>query len=452
MDYKKMSDEIISNVGGLDNIANVTHCATRFRLVLLDDSKVNEEAVTSIDGVMGIVRLGNQCQIIIGKEVTEVYKAFLAEHTDFKPIKKKIELKNIFPAIGDLLGAAIGPAIIPMVGGGIIKSILIMLASTGVMSNTSDVYTVLYFAADACWYFLPILLAYGTAKKLDADVMMSIIISCIMISPTYVEAIASGQSYTVFGLNIPLITYAGSFLPIIFTIVIYAQVEKILKKYIPNIVQIILVPTLSILIMTPIALMVTGPIITWLNNLLSIPAVALSDYLIIIVPLLSVIWPLLIMFGLHQGIFQVLFFAYFSTMGYDPVAMVSFLCAHIAIGTVAIATGLKSKDSKIKEVGFATGITMLVGNISEPAIFGILIRNKVCLISACIASGVAGIYAGITGIKCYVLAGATWGFIPTFVGEESSMFNVVMTCVISTVVSAVLIWRFYKDPKDKVQI
>ena len=228
-----------------------------------------------------------------------------------------------------------------------------------------------------------------------------------------------------------------------------ALLERLLKKILPKSVQTLLVPFLIVLIMTPIALCATGPFATWLATLVAKPIIALANYGWLIVTILACFMPLLIMFGLHGVIVGFLIVTFYMTLGYDAYFMVAALCSHFAIGTVAITVGIKSKNAQMKQVGFSTGSTMLLGNVSEPAIFGVLLQSPAAMISACAAGAAAGLFAGIVGVKCYAIAGASVLFIPCFIGEQSSLLNVLITVAISVVSAFVLTMLLYKDPVKK---
>lgn len=180
MDYQKMKQEILLHVGGAENISNVAHCATRLRLELKDDSKFDEKGIQGIEGVVNTLKMGGQCQIIIGQNVKELYEEFARdENTEYGKKGKTFVLKDTLYGIGEFMSASIGIAVVPIIGGGLIKAIMTILVQLGLMSSTGDTYTVLWFASDAVFQFFPIFVAIGAARKLKADMVMAVYCVCI---------------------------------------------------------------------------------------------------------------------------------------------------------------------------------------------------------------------------------------------------------------------------------
>ena len=444
---KEIMEQIVAAVGGVDNIKDISHCATRLRIVLKNDGLYDAEKIKSIKGVFGEIFATGQHQVIIGDDVKDVYAAFVDKYGEIKDSEKKRGIKNILSGIGDFVGAAIGPALMPMVGSGIIKAILIVLANFGVISAESSTYMLIYGAADTALYFFPILIAAGAAKKLGSNQYIAMFVAFGMMSPTLLGYVEAGTAITLFGFNVPLISYTtcAAFLPAILTAYVTAKFELLLRKVIPQVIQMIAVPTIVVFVMIPVTLLIIGPATNFLAELIAIPCSGLVKYRMIVLPLLATINAVLIMFGLHQVTFQTIFAIMLSTYGFDPIMMPSYLCTHIAIGATVIAVAIKTKDKNLKGIGFSTGIARWFANISEPAVFGVLSRNIRCMLITCVSAGIAGIWAAATNVTCYTFAGATWLTLPTFVGEQSSLWAAVITAVISTVCAFIGVKVFYKD-------
>lgn len=447
MNYKEIKQQIIDAVGGESNIVNVTHCATRLRLVLKDEEKFKEEEVNKIKGVINTLKMGGQCQLIIGPDVKELYNEFSQGTTSrgCETKKKKFKISDIFQNLFGFLGACVGIYIIPLIGGGLIKAGLTISVQLGLLTTASDTYTVFWFAADAVFQFLPIFVAIGASRKLNANQMLAVYSVAIMLSPVFLNYVNSGTPLTLFGINMPLISYYNGFLPAVITVVVMAYIERGLKRIIPSAAQQLLLPFLIILIMTPVALLITGPIAQELGNLLAQPLITMSDYTWIVVTVLGFIMPLMIMFGLHSAIFTFTFTVLLPTFGYDPMFMPASFCSHIAMGAVALAIFFKSKNIEIKTNAISSCATIWVGSVSEPVIFGVLAQNKISMIAACIGGGGASLIAGIFGLKCYAIAGSGIMHMPTFIGEESSWTIVIIAMVIAITVSMLIVFIFYED-------
>ncbi len=451
MNYKQMKEEIIANVGGLENIENVTHCATRLRLVLKDDSKFNEDEIKKIDGVLNTLKMGGQCQIIIGEKVKELYAEFsdkpIGSSVETQKDKKSFILKDFLYGIGEFMSASIGVAIVPLIGGGLIKALLTIFVQLGLINSTGDTYTVLWFASDAVFQFMPIFVAIGASRKLNSNMILAIYCVAIMMSPTYVSLVNASTAITIFGINIPLNNYYNTFLPAIFTVVVEAYLESGLKKIIPAKLESLLLPFLVILIMTPVSLIVTGPISTYLANIISKPLIALASYQWLLVPLLGLIMPFLVMFGLHGPLFMFTVVTFVMVYGYDPIVMVASLMSHVAMGAVALAVAIKSKDTETKENAGSSCLSVWGGAVSEPVIFGVLLPNKECMLSACLGGCIGSFVAAILGVKNYAMVGSGLLFIPTFVGPESSIVAVIISVAVSIISAFVLTFLSYKDKK-----
>ena len=452
MDYKKTKEEIIAAVGGIDNIVNVTHCATRLRLVLKDDAKFDEDSIRKIEGVVNTLKLAGQCQIIIGDDVKNLYAEFEGdEKASFEKGGKQFVLKDFLYGIGEFMSASIGVAIVPLIGGGLIKAFLTIFSQLNLINPASDTYNVLWFASDAVFQFMPIFIAIGASRKLKSNLVLAVYSVCIMLSPAFMNYVNNGTPVSVFGMNIPLISYYSTFLPAVLTVVAEGYLERLLEKIIPQKLKSLLIPFLVILIMTPVALVVTGPLSTTLANWISKPLIALANIRWLLVPLLGILMPFLIMFGLHGPLFMFTVVTFVMVYGYDPIVMVASLMSHVAMGAVALAVSIKSKDTFTKETAGSACLSVWGGAVSEPVIFGVLLPNRECMLAAC-AGGFAGsLIAVILGVKNYAMVGSGLLFIPTFVGPESSMAAVVISVVVSIAVGFAVAYILYKDKKTQAE-
>jgi len=449
MDYNKIKDEILKCVGGIDNLENVSHCATRLRLTLKDDSKFDGDAVAKIDGVLNSIKVGNQRQIIIGQHAKEVAEAFGFSENAEGQGKKGFNIKNLLMDASSFMGASVGPMIIPMIGGGLVKALLLLLVQLGVMTGSEDTYAVLWFAADAIFIYRGVFIAYGAAKKMGGNIILAVYLALIMMSPVYTGYVSSGTPVSIFGINIPLLDYSNGFLQFLFTTVLMCYLERGLKKFIPDTFQQLLVPFIIVLVMTPVAFLVTGPISNTLANWLSVPLVALGNYTYILVPILGLILPLMIMFGLHAPVFMFSYVTYMAIYGYDPIFMPASQVSHIAMGAVCFAVLLKTKKLSLKETAASAGLMVSFGSISEPAIFGVLLQDKIAMLAACIGGFAGSVIAGIVGLKCYAIVGSGWTYIPTFVGPESGLVGGLVSVIVGFAVAFAIAYLLYKDKPEE---
>lgn len=257
MDYKQTAALVLENVGGNENVSHFEHCSTRLRFTLNDNSKVNVEKLKSIPGVMA-VKMNVQCQVVIGNEVVEVYdevmkllgKNMESTSTASKPKQKQ----KIGSVILDFIVGVFQPLVPAIAGGGILKSVLLLLSVTGLMDSTGQTYQILNMIGDAPLYFLPLLVAVTTANKLKVNTLVALSAVGALVLPNMAAMIGEGAQ--LFSFNIENIAYTYQVFPAILTVLFYAQIEKLFTKISPKPIRIFFVPMMSLLITVPIALLV----------------------------------------------------------------------------------------------------------------------------------------------------------------------------------------------------
>lgn len=439
MSYKDLARQIIEGVGGSKNISNVTHCMTRLRFHLKDDSLANKEQITRLKEVAGVTNKGGQYQIIIGTHVAHVYEEVAKEakvSTDDSEIqqKKKGFISNIFDTITGIF-APIVPAI---AGSGMIKAVLTLLTVFGLLSKESQTYYILNFVADAAFYFLPVLLAFSSAQKFKANPYLATVMGGILLHPSLGALVTAGEPVSFIGLPVTLVSYASSVVPIILIVLVQSYVERFAKKISPNAIQVFFYPMVTVLIMAPIALAAVGPVGTIIGDSLAGGFAFLNDRASWFAPfMLGALCPLLIMTGMHYSLMPVAL-AQYATMGYGTILGPGMLASNIAQGAAAIVVGFKTKDKSLKRLAYSTGVTALMG-ITEPAMYGVNAKLKRPLIAVLIGGGVSGLYAGIMNIKTYASATAGIPALPVYVGGDDlwNVVHAVITIIISFVVTAI---------------
>lgn len=449
MSYLDTAKKLVKAVGGVENITNVSHCATRLRLVLKDNDVFNVDAVNAVPGVKGMIKVGSQQQIIIGKDVMEVYNALIKEYpitgngsVDEKTgdgSGKKLSLKSIFADIGAFFQNAIGAAILPMTGAGMIMGLLMIPFTFGLLDFNNDTFSLLWSCASSILYFIPVFLAYGAAMRLNCNVSMAMFIALMPLCSTWVNAVADGTQMSLFGIPLTMFAFSNQFVPALVCVYVYSKLEKFFKKTMPQMLEFILNPVACLIIMIPFTFLIVAPIFSWLSGVLTVPAAWLGNYRLLAVPVLAMLWPTLTIFGMHGAVSFMMYDLYFSSYGCDPVALPSYLCAHLTIGFTALYYFYTSKDRAAKETGLTTGLTMLFGCISEPAIFGVLLRNKKLYLSQTLAAGITGIFVALFGITNQVFGGtASLLGLPVFFSDKYSPVLVFAVVAISAVASFVM--------------
>ena len=398
VDVKK----ILDLVGGKENVSSVTHCATRLRIRLKDESLETIDEIKNIPGVLGLQKNVGELQVIIGTTVDDVYQEFIkvGGFKEEKKIGEEVkENKNVLNTLFEALTGCISPIVYAFIVMGMFKSLSAILGPSilGVITTDSDLYVLLEGIGNAITYFIPFLLAYSSSQKLGANTIISIVLAAILMSPTIQNVVAVGESFKVFGLfPMTLIDYSSTFLPIILIVAVQVYVEKFLNKVIPNILKTVLVPTCTVIIMTVLGLCVLGPIGQWLGTGLANVVMFLSEHASWLEgALVCGLYVFMVAFGLGGPVFLATF-AVYTQLGVDSLYFPYMVIYSMALVGIDLGYIIKNKKASEKETALVALTSQLVGSVSEPTIYGILFRNKSCLIVEIVSCVIAGFYCGLT--------------------------------------------------------
>ena len=448
--YEKLGDEIITRLGGEQNITKLFHCATRLRFQLADMSKADLEGIKKLTGVMGVVESVGGVQVIIGNDVASAYDAIVAKHKiensgDGKKVEKADaapEKNGIVSKILNVLSAILGPAIPLIMCSGLISALLIILTKCG-LSTEGTTYTIISMVGNAALYFLPVLLAYTSAKKFGCDIMTSVFLGAIMISPTLIGLTEQGSYVSLFGLPVKTVDYSSTVIPIILTIWIFSYVEKLVVKIVPAAVKFVFKPLLSVIIMIPIMLCITGPIGSYCGDLLCKALTAINNVApwstVLIVGCLA---PLLVLTGMHLALIP-LVMSMFATAGYDNMLFVAFIGMNFSQFGVALACMLKTKNKNLRTLASSCAITAFLAGVTEPTLYGICVRMKKPLIATWITCIVNAIFCAIFSVRVYSFGAPSFFTMPIFLNPDGTMSNfyfAIIAAAITIVVSFVSTW------------
>lgn len=450
--YEDLAKNVVELVGGKENISSFIHCVTRLRFTVKDKSKVQDKEIEKFDDIIGINWAGNQFQIIVGQAVGDVYK-MICDTNDLDglvPVEKKEKSKFTINTIFDYIAGCIIPILPILLGTGMLKVLMTLMQYAGLLSVKSSTYAVLNFVTDAGFYFMPVFIGKAAAKKFGTNEALGMLLGAMMIHPTFVEGVAKGTSFNFFGLPIYGTSYTSSILPIILAVAIMAPIQRFIGKKTPEILRMIVEPTLTLLIMIPITLCIVGPIgailgeyvasgIAWLNtncSFLALGIVAAAN-------------PFFIMFGMHSALIS-LGINSFMTYGFEALVMPCNFISQMSQGAAALAVGIKSKDVRVKSTAISAATTALLGGVTEPAMYGINLKYKTPLYASMIGSGIAGIVAGLLKTICYVPGGSGIFYIPSFIGDKG-ISNVIFMClavVLGMVLTFVFTLVLYKEKEE----
>lgn len=443
MKYQKTAKEIYTAVGGSENIQTTTHCITRLRLTLKNQNQVNDEEVKAIPGVMGVMKKAGQYHIILGNDVANYYRAFTKLGNFSAEPVASTEKKNVFEILIDVISGCMSPLIPALLGGGMVKVLLIILPLIGVLSETSSTYAVLSFFGDAPFYFMPVMLAFTAAQKFGVTPMLAVAVGGIMLHPNFAAMVAAGDPVSIFGLPITLASYGSSVIPILIMVWLMKYVEAFFNRIIPAVMKNLLQPLAVLLLSGVIALVVVGPLGTFAGQGLSAAVIwiqAKAGWLAL--GLMSALMPLIVMTGMHWAFAPIFLIASAATP--DVLILPAMLAANIAQGAAALAVSMKAKDKNLKQVAFGAGISALLAGVTEPALYGVTLKYKKPLYAAMISGGLCGIFMGITGVESYAFAVPSLVSLPQFINGsiDGNFINACIVAAASIVITFALTWFF----------
>lgn len=478
--YDGLARIIIQNVGGKSNIISVAHCITRLRFKLKDESKANKEVLESTDGVIKVMQAGGQYQVVIGNQVNDVYDAVLevghlnaagAVDEDGNAVdnggSESGGKKSPVSMLIDVISGTLQPTLGVLAATGIIKGLLALFDFIGLIPSTSGTYQVWYAVADGFFYFLPIILGYTAAKKFKMNEFIGMAIGIALCYPNMVNSTAGEVLGTVFSgtafemsyyqtfLGIPVIMpasgYTSSVVPIILAVAIAAPLERWLKKVIPDVIKLFVVPFATLVIMVPLTYLVIGPIASILCSILSLIFNAIYSIPVIggIIGgiLIGAFWQVLVIFGLHWGLVPLAMINY-GLLGYDTI-LSPYFCVSFAQTFVVLAIILKTKDQKLKKIAIPAFISGIFG-VTEPAIYGVTLPKKKPFIYSCIAGAIGGAFTGLMGTRSYSIGGLGLFGLPSFIDTTgdmgiTNMIYIIIAILIASVVGFALTYTLYKD-------
>ncbi len=443
--YRDLAEEIVTLVGGKDNINDVYHCQTRLRFKLRDEGKAQDEKLKNLDGVASVIRNAGVYQVVIGTHVADVFE----EVSDVADLKNKAgndaapdEKKGFLNTVIDFVSASFQPIIPALSGAGMVKAVLALLMVFKIISNDSQTYALLNMFADAVFYFLPVMLAYTVAHKLKCNPILAAATACIMLHPTWTAFVAAGEPLHFFEI-IPfqLVGYANSVIPIILVIFVQSWVEKTLNRVIPKAVNLVFVPMLVFIIMGTLALAVLGPLGNILGNALAVVFNYLAENAAWAPALLvGGLLPVMVMFGIHNGVAP-LGVMQMANLGYDSIFGPGCVCSNMAQAAAGTVVAIRAKNSKEKQIASSGAITAFMG-ITEPLLYGVNLPEKYPLIASMVGGACGGLYAGLTHTHRFATGSSGLPAVLLYIGDNTMQFfwNIIIAIVISIVVSAALTW------------
>lgn len=440
--YSNLVKEILDGIGGKENISEVTHCMTRLRFVLKDESKANDDKVKNINGILQLVKAQGQYMVVIGSHVDLVYNE-LCEQANISVGNENLEKKKdqkLLDRFMRFISGIIFPATYVMCACAIINGINILLKYAGILSPEDGIYILLNGMGNAVLYLLPVFYGYTTAKQIHIDPFIGIGIGAALCNPNI-----SGVPLNIFGFEI-LATYTSTVLPVILIVLLAGPIVKYLNKKVPDVLRGFGVPFLTFIIVIPLGFCLIGPIVNTfgtlvgdaLNGLIAINKVIAGFFI-------AGLWNVSVVLGI-QGVISLPSIA--NVIGGIPDyfgAMRSGVC--FAMAATALAVFIKTKNMKMKNVSLPAFVSAMFG-VTEPALYGVAVPNIKVFIGTLVSSGLGGATAGLLGAMAYSVGSGGIFQIVGYINPadpSGSTIAIMANYIVSFVSGFIITWFLFKD-------
>lgn len=448
MDYAKIAQDIIASCGGYQNISSITHCSTRLRLFINSKGKVNQDKIKSLEGVLGTVYSNDELQIILGKNLIPIYNETVKSYegkqgsvpdddvivSESEPEKPKNKLSSAFNKVIGFVSASVTPMIPGLVAGGMLKVFLLLITlAVGSFADTQT-YKLLSMLADIPFYFMPVFVAYGAAKKLGSTPIFAMIASASLVYPNFVNLLAGEDPVSILNIPVMVVKYNGTLLPALLIAICAYYCEKLLVKIIPGIIRPVFVGMLTITITFCLGITILGPlgdivggyvvnIFLWSSENLGPLAVGI----------LAACMPWLVMTGMHHAVTPFMVQA-IANPGYDVLFRPAYLLHNMAEGGACLGVALRAKNKALKAECFSLAFGCIVAGVTEPAIYGVNLPLKRPMWGVMAGAAAGGVVAGIMGATAFVYGYSTILAIPIFQHTIAAIVAAIVVAILTAMV------------------
>ncbi|RVS13666.1 PTS cellobiose/arbutin/salicin transporter subunit IIBC [Enterobacter hormaechei] len=405
--YAALANDVVSALGGKENIVAVTHCMTRLRFVLKDESLTDTARLKSISGVLGVVRNDNQCQVIIGNTVSQAYREVVSLlPANLQPAvaegPQKLTLRRIGAGILDALIGTMSPLIPAIIGGS-----MVILEMTGVLGKGDPTLTILTVIGDGAFFFLPLMVAASAAVKFKTNMSLAIAIAGVLVHPSFIELMAKaaqGEHVEFAFIPVTAVKYTYTVIPALVMTWCLSYIERWVDRITPAVTKNFLKPMLIVLIAAPLAIVLIGPLGIWIGSAISALVYTIHGYLgWLSVAIMGALWPLLVMTGMHR-VFTPTIIQTIAETGKEGMVMPSEIGANLSLGGSSLAVAWKTKNPELRQTALAAAASAIMAGISEPALYGVAVRLKRPLIASLISGFICGAVAGMAGLASHSMA------------------------------------------------
>lgn len=437
----RLAKEIMKYVGGEENIISLNHCSTRLRLKITDEEKFNIDKIKQIEGVLDIVKSMGGYQIIIGNNVAKVYNAILKHYHIKTDAKAGRVSTNPFDALLNALSDIMSPVFPAVIAAGLFSAIATVWVLCG-MSAESSTYKIVYTASQVPFYFLPFLAAYGAARHWKLNPILALTLAGILLHPDMLTLLSDGSAVSLFGLPVTPATYSSSLIPMILTCWAMKYIGSFIEDKCPDSIRYVMVPFITMVVMIPIMLCITGPVGSWIGELMKIMLVYLSEKVPFVGTIIvGSIVPFLVLTGSHLALIP-LELQSFTTLGYESMIMPAFIGLNFSQFAVSLAVFLKARKKSLKATAFSTGLTAFLTGTTEPTLYGISIRFKKPLIATFIGCIANALFCAIFNVKEYSWGAPGFFTMVNFIDPKGSnnIYFAIGAVVVTIVVTFIATW------------
>lgn len=447
--YAELADKIVGLVGGKDNISYFTHCVTRLRFNVKDKGLVKKEEIEQIAGVIGTQWSGDQLQVIIGQQVGEVYAAIcdcsglsredaVDENLDAHLTgKRDFSPRHLFDLFFDTLSGIFAPFIPAIVSCGLLQGVLYSIQTFGWISADSVEYNFFYTCANTAFYFMPVLIAFSAGKRFKCNPYVAAALGAVLIHPTFVGM--AGQEIQLFGMiPITFANYSSTVVPAILTVYVASWIERVCKKVVPAMVDIIVTPFVTFLVAAIIGFALLAPAgnflgtfvaegILWLYTTLGPVGGALC----------AAVYPFMLATGMQVAMSPITV-QNLATLGYDFIYPCT-AASNAAMAAVALYIFFKAKNQNVKSIGSSTGVTALIG-VTEPVFFGLIAKYRKAMIATMAGGAAGGVVMGMFTVQYLSFGFVPFGTLPLAMTETFPyyMIGVCLAMVVAIIVMHLL--------------
>lgn len=463
-----IAEEVLKYVGGKENVTDVFHCATRLRFHLKEESKVDETALKKINGVFGTMNAGGMYQVIIGQNVETVFN-HLNKLGDFKKEQivdevldkntkgnKKLSFKTIINSILSYIVASMTPVIYPLLGAALWNTFGMILGPNvlNVVAVDSGFYMTTQILNTSFFYFLPVYVGYSAAKALKiSNPIWGMLVGCLIIAPNFVSMAGTVETFSLFSvIPVPVANYGQSLLPVLFGVWIFSYLYKFLTKVIPSILFGTIAPIIIYFVMSIVMFLVCAPLGTYIGEAISTLFMGMANSIlpvrILAFALLTALWPILTLFGMHLPI-ALTAIGLMATSGQDAFVLVCSANSLFFVYGMSLGAFFKFKKKENKATAISSFVSGFIGAVCEPILYGVCLKSKSSIRVMIIGGGIMGIISAILRPVWYNIGvGNIFAIFGIYAGNTYNLIIGVGMALFAVIFGAISVVLFVKYDED----